>query len=728
MRRLLSRSAALILAGVLLFMAAAPTEGEGITVTVDPSGPLVLRTSVAEFRLTSAGDLRGALLTAAGPLSLQEPGGPGDSLDIAGARTGAFVLDLGSASVADVRGPLGPGKRVLIRGKSRGPALIEEDLVLEVHDDRPGLVTSTATYRNAGPRPIRLDRVLEQRHRLSAALADPKAAPFALWSFQGASTEWGEDDVVPLAKGFARANHLGTQNANATGGGVPVVAFWTARVGEAIGHLDARPLAASLPVAVEPDGRVAVSLVVEPRRTLMSGESFEAPRSFLAVYAGDYYAPLRAYAEARQREGWPIPRPSEEAYKPAWCGWGYESDVTPAQMLGTVPMLKELGIEWATLDDRWFANYGDWSPRPDTFPGDSIRTMVEGFHREGVRVQLWWLPIAVEDGEGGYEAHRYGTSAVAAAHPDWLILDEKGHHARMARKLAALCPARPEVRDYYRALTERFVRDWGFDGHKLDNVFTVPPCYNPAHHHRSPSESVEAVGEVYKTIFETTRALKPYSVTQICPCGTPPNPAWLPYMDQAVTADPVGARQVRTRIKMYKALLGPSAAVYGDHVELSEMTRTDKDWLEHGRDFASTIGPGGVVGTKFVWPDRGPRFKGVFLDAEKEAHWKKWIGVYNAKRLSTGTFLGLYVHGYDVPEGYAIAKDDRMYYAFFTPDPSGSWTGRLELRGLKPGRYHVRDYVEGTDFGALDVAAGAPSVLPATTFTHHLLLEAAPLP
>src|SRR5712692_1877002 len=147
-------------------------------------------------------------------------------------------------------------------------------------------------------------------------------------------------------------------------------------------------------------------------------------------------------------------------------------------------------------------------------------------------------------------------------------------------------------------------------------------CYNPAHHHKSPQDSVNAMADVYKTIFQTTRAIKPESGTQSCPCGTPPSLAWLPYMDQAVTADPVGAAQVRSRIKVYKALLGPEAAVYGDHVELSAMTRHGNDWLEHGDDFASTIGTGGVVGTKFVWPDPGPKFKAVNLTPEKDARWK----------------------------------------------------------------------------------------------------------
>jgi alpha-galactosidase len=313
-------------------------------------------------------------------------------------------------------------------------------------------------------------------------------------------------------------------------------------------------------------------------------------------------------------------------------------------------------------------------------------------------------------------------SKIVQEHPEWLILDKEGKHARMTRDLAALDPSLPEVQAYYKQLTEKFIRDWGFDGSKLDNIYSVPACYNPAHHHKSPQESVNAMGEVYKTIFETTRAIKPNSVTQACPCGTTPSLAWLPFIDQAVTADPVGAVQVRRRIKMYKALLGPQAAVYGDHVELSDMTPLGHgNWSEHGSDFASTVGPGGVPGTKFVWPDPGPKFKPVALTGEKEEHWKKWIGLYNQKMLSKGDFRDLYVYGYDVPEAYAIAKDGKMYYAFFT-DTGKPFAGEIELRGLKPGSYQVLDYVDGKDLGTVKVDAGTTPRLK-TEFREHLLVE-----
>src|SRR5258708_29691663 len=303
----------------------------------------------------------------------------------------------------------------------------------------------------------------------------------------------------------------------------------------------------------------------------------------------------------------------------------------------------------------------------------------------------------------------------------------------MTRNLATLCPAVPEVRAYYKGLTEKFIREWDFDGHKLDNIYATPKCYNPKHHHKSPYDSVYAMSDVYKTIFETTRGLKPDSVTQSCPCGTPPSLAWFRYMDQAVTADPVGSVQVRRRIKMYKAILGPRAAVYGDHVELTRIAGVfTKNEQDLGSDFASTLGTGGVLGTKFTWPDYGAKFKNVYLSPEKEAHWKKWIRLYSDKMLSKGNFRDLYVLGYDIPEGYAIEKDGAIYYAFYASEKSadtpkssgipGRFSGAIELRGLEAKSYRVTDYIKNKDYGTVVGPSGKLKV----EFTDSLLLQAIP--
>jgi len=699
-----------------------------IGIDIQPSGVVALTTHTAEFRILPSGRIQAFLVKDGKKLTLDDADvakpGSGDYL-IANGKSIDFITDNTQARVLDAGGKLGRGRRVEIPARSAGSPNLQRTLQVEAYDDFPNLLLTSTEYKNTGTAGINIDRAVNQQHRFNARLVDTKAQPYELWSFQGSSYDWGKDEVLKLTPNFSRPNVMGGMVKGGYGGGIPVVAFWTASVGEAIGHVETLPLSLSLPVKVQADGRVNAALEVPASATLKSGETYSTPRSFVAVYSGDFYEPLRLWSSVLQKEGWEITKPSSEAYNVSWCGWGYEANVTPAQMLGTVPKLKELGIKWATLDDRWFDAYGDWNPRRDTFPGDSIQKMVADFHRQGILVQLWWLPIAVEDGQGRYESHRYAVSQVAKDHPEWLILDENGKHAHIVRDLAALCPAVPEVQAYYKKLTEKFIHDWDFDGSKLDNIYTVPACYNPAHHHKSPLDSVNAMSEVYKTVFQTTRALKPNSVTQSCPCGTPPSLAWLPYMDQAVTADPVGAVQVRRRIKMYKALLGPEAAVYGDHVELSAMTRSGDDWIEHGDDFASTIGVGGVVGTKFVWPDPGPKFKNVMLTQQKEARWKKWIGLYNQKMLSKGTFRDLYVYGYDVPEAYAIEKDAKMYYAFFAPTEHALWKGEVELRGLKPGTYHIIDYAEGLDLGSVQATAAQAPRLKAE-FHQHLLLEVSP--
>ena len=719
-------------------LAGTPSRASIIEVSVKKGGPVVIKTPAAEFDVLASGYVRASLIRDGKLLTLDEPEAlgkalPGDSLTTAGKQPNVFTLDFENVKVLDARGKLGTsGKRIEITTKSTAgtPRGLEKTVALEVYDEIPNLALTNLTYKNVGAGSIRLERVVSQQHRFSASLVDPQAPPYRLWSFHGSSYEWGKDEVLEITSGFSRPNIMGAISPRGGGGGIPVVALWTASVGEAIGHLEPIPLVVSIPVKVEKAGRVLTSLDFNAGTTLRPGESFTGPWSFVAVYRGDFYEPLSMYSRALARQDWKIPSATNADYEANWCGWGYRSDVTVAQMLGTIPKVKELGFKWATLDYRWFNNFGDWEPRPETFTRESIKEIVAEYHQQGIKLQLWWLPLAVSDGQpwepigpeertAAAREQQKNPATVLKEHPDWLILDRNGKPARLFLNRAALCPALPEVQDYYQELTEKLIRDWDFDGHKLDMCFTMPACYNPKHHHKSPEDSIRAMGDVFKVIFETTRRLKSDSVTQVCPCGTAPNIAWLPYMDQAVTADPVGAVQVRRRIKMYKALLGPEAAVYGDHVELSEMHRTGKEYKEAGRDFASTVGLGGVLGTKFTWPDYGPLFNDVYLTPEKEAHWKKWIALYNSKMLSRGTFRNLYTVGYDVPEGYAIEKDGKMYYAFFSPEPKKAWKGEIELRGLRSGNYRVFDYENEKDLGAID---GASPKL-ATEFTHHLMLE-----
>ena len=704
-----------------------PGAVSSLIVGVNKGGPVILRTSTAEFHVLSSGYIQAFLRTQNGNLTLDDPAsGPGSAagfLVSGGKQMSDFKFDFGQSIIADAQGKLGPlGKRIDMPASS--PQGIEKTLTVEIYDNFPNLAVVTETYRNMSGKDIEIDRVVANRHRLSASLVDRKAPPYRLWSFQGASYKWGENIIEEIPRKFDQPNLMGGPTPKGMGGGIPVVAFWTDKVGIGMGHLELLPLVLSLPVKVGRDKRIEASMDLEPKITLKPGDTYSLPESFISVYSGDFYKPLRMYSEVLQHEGWDIPDPGKQAYNISWCGWGYEQDVTPKEMLGTIPKLKEFGIKWATLDYRWFNDFGDWEPRQDTFPGDAIKKLADEFHKQGFYIQLWWQPLAVDDGQGKHLSWKHSvTSSLAQEHADWLILDKEGKHARLISPVcdvAALCPALPEVQQYFVKLVQRFIHGWGYDGNKLDSVFSAPPCYNPKHHHKSPQDSIEAMPKVIQAIFETTRALKPYSVTQICPCGAPPNFAWLPYMNQAVTADPVGSVQVRRRIKMYKALLGPRAAVYGDHVELTKIRFANSDnELDIGEDFASTVGAGGVIGTKFVWPNPGPHFENVYLTPAKEKIWKKWTAIYNREMLSSGTFLDLYNYGYDFPEAYAIRKDGKIYYAFYAAKPSVPWRGEIELRGLSAGQYRVYDYENQKDLGSID---GANPRLK-TEFKKHLLLE-----
>ncbi len=126
------------------------------------------------------------------------------------------------------------------------------------------------------------------------------------------------------------------------------------------------------------------------------------------------------------------------------------------------------------------------------------------------------------------------------------------------------------------------MRDWNYDGLKLDgqHMNGVPPCFNPAHHHARPEESVEDLAKFFQMIYDTARSIKPDAIVEWCPCGTAFNFYNLPNLNMSVASDPKNSWQVRTKGKSLKAMTGDTMAYFGDrHVELSDGKS----------DFASTL-------------------------------------------------------------------------------------------------------------------------------------------
>jgi alpha-galactosidase len=603
---------------------------------------------------------------------------------------------LTSAHREQVSDSFGAGERLSLTGTSGD---LRKSLSVTIYGDFPSIAIFDVEYSNRGATPLTIQGWAN--HQYSLTSLPPGRGP-AFWSYQSGSYEKRPNWVIPLRPGFRQENYLG-MNASDYGGGTPIVDVWRTDVGLAIGHVEPGPRLIWLPVSM-PDARHARVAVRSSReRTLEPGESFHTLRTFVSVHQGDYFRTLTEYRRLMVRQGFQMASAPDSAFGPIWCAWGYGRSVKLKQVYDTLPTVKKMGFSWVTLDDGWQNNYGDWAVDPKKFPhGDAdMKALVDRIHQEGFKAQLWWSPLsAVPD------------SQVLKEHPDFLLLNRDGSKRKISWwNSFYLCPADRAVVEYHKALVRKILGEWGFDGLKLDgqHMNAVPPCYNPAHHHKQPEDSVEALPDFFRELYETARSVKPEALVEFCPCGTAYSFFTMPHFNMSVASDPESSFQIRSKGKTLKALMGDNVPYFGDHVELSD----------GAIDFASTVGVGGVVGTQFVLPNLVTKHGKSDLTPERQKIFEQWLQIYKDKMLSRGEYLGdLYDIGFDLPEAHVIRKGGAMYYAFF----AHLWNGPIELRGLQDRTYRIVDYVNNKDLGSV---RGPKATIPAQ-FHKDLLLEAQP--
>lgn len=591
----------------------------------------------------------------------------------------------------------GKGVRHTVRGTSAEG--LEKVVSLTFYERYPGFPLLKVFWRNTRTEPLSIES-----YRIGAHMLKSSGAGF--WSWSGSTHADRRDWVQPAKEGFEQANFMG-MNASDYGSGTPVVDVWRPDAGIAVGHIELRPKAVSLPILSTAAG-ASVALQEARALTLNSGETLESLDAFVTVHQRDYYATLDAYRRIMADRGLAAPKAPEGSYEAIWCAWGYDRNFNVAEVEGTYAKVKELGFKWAVLDDGWQTNEGDWALDPRKFRTEAdMIAFVKAIRAAGLKPKLWLAPLAVDPG-----------SDLLHDHTDMLLLDENGAVQDVTWWNAFyLCPAYQPTIDYTRKLVHRIIAEWGYEGIKLDgqHMNGVAPCYNPAHNHARPQESVERLQDFWKMAYDTAIAANPQAVVEFCPCGTSYAFHNLPYTNQVPSSDPLSSWQVRHKGKSLKALMGRDAAYAGDHVELSD----------GGDDWASTVGIGAVISTKFTWPNEGRGKDANFrLTPEREAVWRKWADIYNAKMLPKGQYLGeLYDIGFDMPEAHAVEKDGKLYYAFYAPKTVPFWDGSVELRGLGKGVYRLTDYVNGKDLGTVTAAT---SRIPAK-FEQSLLIEAVPV-
>lgn len=620
-----------------------------------------------------------------------------DFLETKNFKTDKFVISDMQERVLDNN--FGQGQEWLFTGTFKyANASLEKRVSVQTYKDLENCAVFNISYINSGEEDISIKKWSSHNYAIEGQDSSKE-----MWSFQGSSTDARADWILPIRPGFYQKNFMG-MNQSDYGGGIPVTDVWRKDAGIALGHLSMYPQEVSLPVdydQYESHAQIGIEYDFGGFEILAAGDTLHTQETFVMVHEGDYFTSMRRYSELMQLKGIEFAESEPHAFESVWCGWGYERKFTVDNIIGTLPKVKELGIQWAVIDDGFQIAEGDWRVDKRRFPGGSkdMKRMVRAIHDHGLKAKLWWAPLAADPG-----------SKILEDHSEAMLINKDGGPQFITWwNSFYLSPASQATMDHTLETVEMFMKEWDFDGLKMDgqHMNAVPADHNWKSPLEYPEKSIEMLPEFFKIVYETAREIKPHAVIENCPCGTCMSFHNMPYTNQTVSSDPTSSWQIRLKGKTYKAIM-PQTAYYGDHVELSD----------EASDFASSFGVGAVLGTKFTWPKDNPtQDESQLLSPEKEEKWKLWFNLYHDMMLSKEEYLGqLYDIGFDKPETHVIVKGNTMYYSFYGEE----WSGEIELKGLDPQlRYSAYDYVNEVKLG--DFAGAKPFI--DTEFKNYLLIE-----
>ncbi len=671
---------------------------------------IVLKNNYIKLEVDSATRINVFRKTSRGELSIIQPGNTPHYIIVNGKKVNQFIVDNTQIKYADIDTNYGKGKRLTVIASANGSlnSQIEKQMNFDLYEDFPEAIILNITYRNTNSTAgLIINSEINNHFTLNASLTDSTKLSHNFWILQGGAYKERPDWILPVTKNFSFENYQGAQfDKGEVGGGLPVLDVWNKESGLLIGSLRDKPTLISLPAKVNDRKTFEISMQYD-RGNMEFKDTYKTIPVVMAVHGGDFYNGLRTYSKIMARNGFEMPKPPADVYEPVWCGWGFGPDFTQEQMFEIIPVIKDFGFKVATVDAGWFYYNGDYIPRDDTFPlGDEgMKNFVKRFHDNGLKIKIW------------ITTHVAGEK-LAAEHPEWLLLNKEGKtegYKFMGKQYTPfLCPAVKGVQDYYRQMAKKFIGEWGYDGFKVDQelINSVGKCYAKEHQHKYPEESVEALPELYKILYEETVKLKPDAILEVCPCGMFPSFYKMPYYNQPVSSDFNTTWQIRHRGKTIKALMGSSAAFYGDHIERRYSPE----------NFPSMIGVGGIPGTMFVSRKEDnadflrAKYPG-YLSPERKELFTKWLRIYNENTLSKGEYLNLYDIGYDFPETHAILKDGILHYALYATE----WNGEIEFRGLEDKAYDIIDYEHNVELGSIK---GNEKLN--ISFKNHLLVKAIP--
>ena len=196
-------------------------------------------------------------------------------------------------------------------------------------------------------------------------------------------------------------------------------------------------------------------------------------------------------------------RVPEAAFDPLYSSWyAFWQDVRDDDIVREAKSAAALGMKSAILDDGWqkessksyYSATGDWMPVRSRFP--DMRAHVDKVHAAGIRNYMLWLSVPFVGNESKAYARFRGK----------YLWGEGGD-------VAGLDPRFPEVREHLVKTYERCVRDWDFDGLKLDFIDSITTDDDPAAKEnwrgRDCKTIPEGIDRLMTAIHDRLAAIKP---------------------------------------------------------------------------------------------------------------------------------------------------------------------------------------------------------------------------
>jgi len=319
-------------------------------------------------------------------------------------------------------------------------------------DESTGVVTRSATVRNDGRQPVRVEALA------SATLTLPGASDYRLHFLSGRhAAEWSQH-TVPLSPALTV---LESRRGSVGHGNQPWLAI--SRQGQTTEEagpvwFGALGWSGSFRLSAQADniGRVRVAAGFNSYDfawSLKPGEALDTPPFYAGFSPGGFGGASRAFHRFQMARI--IPGGERAPLRPVlYNSWEATAfDVTAEGQMKLAERAAGLGVERFVVDDGWFgerhddkAGLGDWTVNPRKFP-QGLKPLIDKVHALGMSFGLWFEPEMVNR-----------DSALYRAHPDW-VLNFPGRPRTEGRNQLVLNLARTDVRDHLLGVLDKLLRE-----------------------------------------------------------------------------------------------------------------------------------------------------------------------------------------------------------------------------------------------------------------------------